>query len=253
MGSSLGTLNVEIFNVDALTVKSIDWDSNFRLQFEVVKIQATGRLDGILMANKVRMTSSVVWKRDNEVLSIPLVLLSIGIHSLETRISLDYHPFFILEVLNVGVTSFNQREPTAHDKLKLSLKLESLRVYMTALMASNFVDVYTIGLRIRQDTRLSYRQVLNDAKINLEKSESVNVPAPSETFFKMIQKLKTYLNVDIGMVRVQIYPSSLTDRQAMVVKLGHSQASLFLSKQRQKFSESFRAENIRHYSFVIFL
>ncbi|CAI8492305.1 unnamed protein product [Pichia kudriavzevii] len=232
LGSSLGTLNVEIFNVDALTVKSIDWDSNFRLQFEVVKIQATGRLDGILMANKVRMTSSVVWKRDNEVLSIPLVLLSIGIHSLETRISLDYHPFFILEVLNVGVTSFNQREPTSHDKLKLSLKLESLRVYMTALMASNFVDVYTIGLRIRQDTRLSYRQVLNDAKINLEKSESVNVPAPSETFFKMIQKLKTYLNVDIGMVRVQIYPSSLTDRQAMVVKLGHSQAYFYQNSVR---------------------
>ena len=243
LGSSLGELNVGIQNFMAVSTKSMEWDQNLKLELDMLQIESRGRLSGMLKAEHTRMTSAISWKKHGEVLVVPLVLLSFGFGSLQTKISLDFHPFFILEVLKFGVTIYNQRQKDSHDNLKSSLNVESIKVFMTALTASNFVDVYTIGLRIRQDIKLSYRQVLNDAKLsfneNVSKSEEPNplerekskntleITSLSQTFLNMIEKLKTYLEVNTGLLEIQVFPSSLLDSQALVINIGKERAMFY--------------------------
>ncbi|KAG0688446.1 hypothetical protein C6P40_000985, partial [Pichia californica] len=241
LGSSLGELNVDVENLMAVSTKSIDYNQNLKLELDLIKIEAAGRLSGILRAEKTRMTSAISWRKNNEVLVVPLVLLSVGFSSLQTKISLDYHSFFILEILKFGVIVYNQKQTGLHSGLKSNLNMGSLKVFMTALAASNFVDVYTIGLRIRQDIKLSYRQVLNDAQLNMNsniigsdateidinESSTAEVATLSETFLTMIEKLKTYLDVDIGLLEIQVFPSSLLDSQAMVIKIGKQKVNFF--------------------------
>ena len=243
LGSSLGELNVNIQNFMAVSTKSMEWDQNLKLELDMLQIESRGRLSGMLKAENTRMTSVISWKKHGEVLVVPLVLLSFGFGCLQTKISLDFHPFFILEVVKFGVTIYNQRQKDTHDNLKSSLNVESIKVFMTALTASNFVDVYTIGLRIRQDIKLSYRQVLNDAQLGfnenmsksveantLEREESKNtveLTTLSQTFLNMIEKLKTYLEVNIGMLEIQVFPSSLLDSQALVINIGKERAMFY--------------------------
>jgi hypothetical protein len=243
LGTSLGEIYVDIEKFIALSTKSLNWDHNLKFSFDCVRLESKGRLSGMLRAKQIRITSAISWKRDGRALTIPLVLLSFGIGCLQTKISLDYHPFFVLEIIKLSATMYNQRQNNAADKLKNSFTIESLRIFMTALTASNFVDVYTIGLRIRQDIKVSYKQVLNEAQINLSnrtKDTCKNIldenldhenqrelTPPSQTFLSMIEKLKTYLNVNVGLLEVQIFPSSLLDSQAMVITIGKQNASFY--------------------------
>lgn len=243
LGSSLGELNVDIKNFMAVSTKSMEWDQNLKIELDVLHIKSKGRLSGMLKAEHTRMTSAISWKKNGEVLVVPLVLLSFGFGSLQAKISLDFHPFFILEIIKFGVTIYNQRQTSSHDNLKSSLNVESFKVFMTALTASNFVDVYTIGLRIRQDIKLSYRQVLNDAQLSLNESgnhreeanmletndskNSAEVATLSQTFLNMIEKLKTYLEVNIGLLEIQVFPSSLLDSQALVINISKEKAMFY--------------------------
>lgn len=259
LGSSLGEVIIDMQNFTALSQKSINWDHSLRFEFEAINFQSKGRLSGMLLLKKIRVTTAISWKRKAETLEIPLVLLACGFNSLESKISLDYHPFFIVELTKLGVTVYNQRQNDSHDKLKSNVNIGSLKVFMTALTASNFVDVYTIGLRIRQDIKLSYRQVLNDAKPHIDLQESdgnvlvasgladidvmdpvfktsqslndsagdVNMGTPSQAFLQMIERLKTYLDFNIGSMEVQVFPSSLLDPQAMVIKVGRQNAMFY--------------------------
>ncbi|TID16697.1 hypothetical protein CANINC_004149 [Pichia inconspicua] len=230
LGSSLGTLTGYAENFHTLSIKSVNWDHNLKIQFDVLNLESVGRLSGSLLAHKVRMTSAISWKLHDEVLEIPLVLLAFGIGSLETNISLDYHPFFIFEIQKIGITTFNQRAKGVTDTLKSSISVQSMRAFMTALTASNFVDIYTIGLRIKQEIHLSYKQVLSDA--NIEPVDNTgdnfsNSATPAATFRRLISKLETHFDVDIGNTRVQIYPSNLLDSQALVIDIGRNRASFY--------------------------
>lgn len=241
LGSSLGELYIDIKDLMAVSTKSAEWDQNLKIESEKIYLESRGRLSGMLKAEQTRMTSAISWK-NGKVLEVPLVLLSFGVKSLQTKISLDYHPFFILELIKFSVTVYNQQLKDSHSGLRSTLNMESLKIFMTALAASNFVDVYTIGLRIRQDIKLSYRQVLNDAQVTMtggrfdfgddaiqeEKSlDVVDIVPLAETFFNMIEKLKTYLSVDVGLLEIQVFPSSLLDSQAMVINIGKTKAEFY--------------------------
>ncbi|VEU19440.1 DEKNAAC100648 [Brettanomyces naardenensis] len=251
IGASLGTLNGYIDNTWAVSKKSMNWDQNVRFQSDSFRIESKGRMGGLLSIENLRGASMISWKKDGEVLDIPLVMLSVGLRSLQTKISLDFHPFFILDVRKVSVGVFNHRYQNQLDKVAGTISVDSLKIFMTALAASNFVDIYTIGLRIRQDIHISYRQVLNDtgneaiegrskpAEPALEPTESTKSKnqSVSKTFLNVIEKLSTEIAFKIGGLEVQVFPSSLTDSQALVVRVGSSQAK-FREKNNQELESS---------------
>ncbi|OWB76337.1 hypothetical protein B5S32_g488 [[Candida] boidinii] len=226
-GQSLGILYVTLDKCWAVSTKSLNWDQSFKFEIGRLRVDSEGRLGGLFLMEKARMTSAISWKMDSKVLDIPLVLVSIGIGELETKLSLDYHPFFLCYIKGASISIYNQKGDGGKlDKLIASAAIDSFKVYLTALSASNFVDIYTTTLRIRQDIKASYRDVLNDsANANMtsnliKQKDSDSLPNVREVFLDAIGKLHTILKVRISDLKLQVFPSSLLDHQALVIKTG---------------------------------
>ncbi|QPG76923.1 hypothetical protein FOA43_004317 [Brettanomyces nanus] len=233
LGSSLGILSGHIDNTWVVSKKATNWDQNVRFQSDKLCLESEGRLGGTLNVEGIRVASMISWKKDGAVLDVPRVMLSVGINLLQAKVSLDFHPFLILDARSMAVGIFNQRSQGQLDKLAGTVSIESLKVFITALAASNLVDIYTIGLRIRQEIHISYRQVLNDNKNkqshNNEKiahsDEEAQSRTVSETFLRVIQKLRTDLDFRIGGLEIQVLPSSLTDSRVLVLRIGSAKSS----------------------------
>ncbi|OBA15838.1 uncharacterized protein OGAPODRAFT_94272 [Ogataea polymorpha] len=246
LGFSLGTLDVEADKCWVKSTKVTNRDQNLKLELGQLRITSEGRLGGLLVVERARMASAISWSKERGMENIPLVFLSAGFRSLETKISLDYHIFCIAVITKAMASIYNKSVDNNADKLVGKTSMESLNVYMTALTASNFVDIYTIGLRIRQDIKISYHQTLNDAlddqtesfKDSMRPSESsLSLPASRKTdssssstvktvemFLDVIDEFYTDLDVRIGSMQLQIFPSSLLDTQALVIRVGASRA-----------------------------
>ncbi|GMM28578.1 Csf1 protein [Martiniozyma asiatica (nom. inval.)] len=223
LGTSLGILNVEIDGFKTSTSTTMNWDHDLKLFFENFVIKSKGKLEGSLVAVNTELETSIQWKKDDNVMDIPIVSLSFGFESLETKILLDYHPFFIAKISYLAILVYNERALNKKDKLTFDFKVDSIKLFMTAMTASNFVEIYSIGLRISQNIKISYKQTLDagDASIGASNQiEGYNEAPASDTFLNMIAKLKSYLNVQIGAVELMVFPSSLTDSQSFVVKTG---------------------------------
>lgn len=242
LGSSLGTLIGYVNNTWAVSRKEMNWDQNVEIQFEKFHISSKGRLGGELDLNNIRIASMIAWKKDGHILDVPLVILTAGLKSLVACISLDYHPFIVLDIKTVSVGVFNQRHRKLLEKVCCNASVGFMKVYMTALAASNLVDIYTIALRITQDIHISYNQAFNEDSIDLDPDgthvkQLVESSAPlktgqsvSQTFLGVIQKLRTELDVDVGGLELEVFPSSLTDSQALVIRIGKASARFSESK-----------------------
>ncbi|KAG7819131.1 hypothetical protein KL928_002999 [Ogataea angusta] len=246
LGFSLGTLDVEVDKCWVKSTKVTNRDQNLKLELGQLRIVSEGRLGGLLVVERARMASAISWSKEKGMENIPLVFLSAGFRSLETKISLDYHIFCIAVITKAMASIYNQSVDNHADKLVGKTSMESFNVYMTALTASNFVDIYTIGLRIRQDIKISYHQTLNDALDDQRQSfrdavgpseSSLSLPASRKTdtsssstvktvemFLDVIDEFYTNLDVRIGSMQLQIFPSSLMDTQALVIRVGASRA-----------------------------
>ncbi|KAH3668507.1 hypothetical protein OGAPHI_002261 [Ogataea philodendri] len=246
LGFSLGTLDIEVNKSWLKSTKNSNSDHNLRLEIGLLKIFSEGRLGGLLVVENARMVSAISWTKEEGMPGIPLVLLSAGFKSLETKISLDYHTFFIGNITKAMASIYNQGVDNNSDKLVGKASVETFNVYMTALAASNFVDIYTIGLRIRQDIKVSYHQTLNDALV--DQSQLMNKSLPStqseapfpvsrldtssssaiktvEMFLDVIEEFYTDLDIKIGSMQIQIFPSTLLDTQALTIRIGKSSAN----------------------------
>nr|BCA90175.1 cold sensitive for fermentation protein [Ogataea thermomethanolica (nom. inval.)] len=246
LGFSLGTLIIDADKCWIKSTKISNRDQNLRVELGRLDITSQGRLGGMLHVEKARIATGISWTKEAGMDGIPLVLLSAGFKSLETKISLDYHTFCIATITKAVASIHNQSVGDHSDKLSSRTSIESCNVYMTALMASNLVDIYTIGLRIRQDIKVSYHQTLNDAVVdqrrlfprsNDESVTSIRLPATKkseqasrsvsrgEEFLKdTVDEFYTELDVSIGSMQVQVFPSSLVDTQALVIRVGMSRA-----------------------------
>lgn len=225
LGSSLGTLTAYADNLWATAEKSINWDQNFRLQVDTVRLDSKGRMNGLLKTEKLRVSSMISWKQGDIVLDVPQVLLSTGCKLIQARTSLDYHPFLVFELGGIMAGICNRRVEGEPDIFVGAFSVVSSKLFFTALAAANLVDIYTIGLRISHDIRASYKQVMNDRRGSDE--PETHRHGVSEAFLNAISKLRTELLFDLGDLEVQVFPSSLTDTQAMVVRVGSTKAKFY--------------------------
>ncbi|KAF6010853.1 hypothetical protein HII13_002966 [Brettanomyces bruxellensis] len=226
-GTSLGTFKGHIEDTWAVSKKEMNWDQNARAELGKIYLESKGRLGGKLTINQLRAASVISWKKDGIALDVPLVMTSIGISTIEAGVSLDYHPFLVVEIGDLKLGVLNRHTNNASDTLAASASAGNLKIFTTALAASSLVDIYTIGLRIRQEIHISYHQVLNDdddmtdlgSRVRLSKKRKTI----SEAFLGVIQQLRTELDLNVGTTVIQVCPSSLTDTQALVVHLGYTE------------------------------
>lgn len=222
LGVSLGSLNLTVANFKAHSRRSHNWDHCLDLKLDSTSLSSHGKIEGLLKTEGILFQTSISFKEEGEILDIPLVSVGFGVDTLQSNISIDYHPFFIINGRLLEVKVLN--ENGIRDKLTGSFKVGSFKVYTTAMMASNFVEIYSIGLRISQNIKISYRQTLNISgngqncdPLDEENEESI---AASMTFLKMVSELQTRIFIDIGNFETFIFPSSLLDSQALLFKTG---------------------------------
>lgn len=221
LGVSLGSLNLDADNFKAHSKRSHNWDHFLDLSFNSLSLSLHGKIEGLLKAERIKFQTSISFKSGGGILDIPLVSVGFSVESLISNISIDYHPFFIINGRLFEVKVLN--ENGIRDKLTASFKMGSFKVYTTAMMASNFVEIYSIGLRISQNIKISYRQTLKlqgGKDTELSESDDEDSIAASMTFFKMVSALQTRIFINIGNFETLIFPSSLLDPQALLFRTG---------------------------------
>lgn len=227
LGISTGTFNLDTFKVKSR--RSANWDHSLELGSKVLSLSSKGKIEGVLQIQDFMFQTSIGFKLGEEMLDLPLVSVALDVSQLKSNISIDYHPFFIIDGDTISLKIFNEHD--IHDKLSSSFKVGSFNIYTTAMMASNFVEIYSIWLRISQNIKISYKQTLNveNATSNLVtdgiNNDRFESDTASMTFLKMISKLQTRIFIDVGQLKMLVYPSSLLDSQAMLFKTKSLNAS----------------------------
>lgn len=221
LGKSLGFLELHVDRFWAFSKKNASMEQNMKLGMDKVSLSSTGRLGGSLMAHQVVLHTAINWQVGPE--EIPLVLIGCGFHSLDVKASFDYHTFFIMRLCDVAVRVFNQNRTPHHvnDRISGNLSIGSIQVFLTALSGSNFIDIYNSLLRMHNDNRLSYKEVLRDSSSHpLFEKPSHKRHLGTQQVFEKIHKLCTRLDLNIGETLVHVYPSTFQDRQMLVLHLG---------------------------------
>lgn len=233
LGVSLGSLNLNLERFKANSRRSQNWDHSLELSLDLLHLSSQGKIEGLLKTESMRFETSISLKQRDKILDLPLVSVGFIVGSLQSNISIDYHPFFIVKGEMLELKVFNESE--LKDKLTGSFKLGTFKVYMTAMMASNFVEIYSIGLRISQNIKISYRQTLNIPREQQESQDEEELAA-SITFYNMVSELQTRLFINVGHVEMLVFPSSLQDPQAMLFKTGSLNAYFLQDGPRNELS-----------------
>ncbi|ONH66161.1 Protein CSF1 [Cyberlindnera fabianii] len=215
LGKSLGVLSLQLDNVWAASRKKSGREQDLLIGFNTVTLKSVGRFSGHLIIKDIRVHSVIRWSLVGDAYDVPLVLLSSGFNSVETRCAFDFNVFLLGKVDKFYVTVFNQVDPhkKLQDKLVASVKCESLALYATTFAAANIMDVYNIVSRIRQDTKKSYKE-------DLKKSIIGEGPEKALGIIDMIATLRTELDVNFGRFLFHAYPGYLLDTQVLVVDIG---------------------------------
>ncbi|ODV63743.1 Csf1p ASCRUDRAFT_41311 [Ascoidea rubescens DSM 1968] len=213
-GQSLG---IASFNLDRfwfVSTKTKDWGQNMTLGFDNIFLVSKGRLSGSVLLEDIRLNSVISWREGSK---IPLILISAGVEKIEVKIGFDYHCFFIANIQKLCGNIFNQRDKlgVSHDRLVGMGNCSVLNIYLTALSASNFLDIYSTFSRISEDNKTSYKDILDDENLNNDQSSTKSKKFADE-LLKSINRLKTELDVTLGKVLIHIYPSSLIDSQVLI-------------------------------------
>lgn len=226
LGQAVGQVT---FNVDKFWLssrKSSNWEQNLILGFDEIKLKSEGRLGGIVALRKVQLSTAIMWQRhDGGIHPVPLVQAILGVESVESRISFDFHSFAIISVTALHLSMFNQRDHNyiLNDRLAAVGSCKSMSIYATSLAASNILDLYYTLERMRREANASYNAILRDSA-RPGTDQGAQKEKARRTEFKPFEKLRTFLDFNIGLVSLYIFPDSLVDLQVFTITIRGAEA-----------------------------
>lgn len=256
-GQSLGNFNLNSNKIWVISNKTTDWGQDLKVGIDNISLTLKGRLGGTLEIKNVYLHAGISWKDGENILDIPLIILSGDVEHLQLKSSFDYHVFALANIKTCSIDIFNQKnEVTAisKDHLYITTKFETAEIYITSFAASNVMDIYNAIFRMVQENKNSYRETLRDSRKNVSKAltrslsspstggsavhtTSSNVKRLSSGSVKSVsphtssstqsstpsKKLVSKIEVIAGHFLIHVYPSSFDDSKVMVVKLDGSQ------------------------------
>ncbi|ODQ83164.1 hypothetical protein BABINDRAFT_159609 [Babjeviella inositovora NRRL Y-12698] len=218
LGQSLGIVTLLLDQFWLVSRRKVDWSQSMKLGVQSVSLASKGRLSGGVVLKDIGVHSAISWTLGTEILDIPLVKLSVSLGSLQVKTAFDYHSFLIANVENLSIHVFNQRSGMMDDRLAVVGNCDTIEAYVTALAASNLLDITNTLQQIVSDSKTSYSEVLRDSASAPMEEEIAKPEGP------LIFRLKTVFAVSVHQLVLQVYPSSLLDPQVLVVKLADSNA-----------------------------
>lgn len=225
LGQAVGQVTFTIDKFWLSSNKASNWEQSLFLGFDEVKLLSEGRLGGILELNKIQLSTAIMWHRhDGGMHQIPLIQATLGIESVESRISFDFHSFALISIKALHLSMFNQRDKNyiLNDRLAAVGHCESIMIYATSLAASNILDLYYTLKRIRKEAHASYDAILKESAKNEAQASPSKDEKATEEFKKAslwIEKLRTYLDVNVNTFSLYIFPDTLVDLQVFTITL----------------------------------
>lgn len=227
LGQAVGQVTFTVDKFWLSSRKTSSWEQNLVLGFDEIKLESEGRLGGLLALRKVQLSTAIMWQRhDGGMHPVPLVQAIIGVESLESRVSFDFHSFALVSITALHLSMFNQRDRNyiLNDRLAAVGNCESISVYVTSLAASNVLDLYYTLQRMRREANASYNAILRDsARPGAEQHEDRKTKSRRNDF-KPFEKLRTFLDVNVNLVSVYIFPDSLVDLQVFTITIRGAEA-----------------------------
>lgn len=227
VGQALGNFDLKLNTFWLVSKKSTDWTQNLKLGTDLILLTSEGRLGGVLQINDAYLHTAIRWKYGQEVLDIPLILVSGGINLFQMKASFDYHVFAIIDMRGSSVDIYNQKNEhtTSKDHLFVTTNIESAALYITSLAASNVIDISNAVSRVIQENRRSYSETLRDSSTEHNATKSSGITnAASRVMLETVKKLEFRIEVLFGKLLIYVYPSSLEDSRVLVVKVDQSRA-----------------------------
>lgn len=236
LGQAVGQVTFYLDKFWLSSRKSSDWEQNLVLGFDEIKLVSEGRLGGLVTLRKIQLSTAIMWQGHDGVLHpVPLVQAILGVESLESRVSFDFHSFAVVSVRALHLSMFNQRDRNyiLNDRLAAVGHCESIIVYATSLAASNILDLYYTLERMRQEANASYNAILRDSERPGTEHDDGTENGKANTrkrnrgrheAFKPFEKLRTFLDFNINLVSVYIFPDSLVDMQVFTITVRGAEA-----------------------------
>ncbi|KAF5100152.1 hypothetical protein D0Z00_001359 [Geotrichum galactomycetum] len=232
LGQAVGLVTFKTNKFWLSSRKSSNWEQNLVLGFDEIGLESEGRLGGIVALKKIQLSTAIMWQRhEGGVHPVPLVQAILGVERIESRISFDFHSFALVYVNALHLSMFNQRDRNfiLNDRLAAVGHCDTIAIYGTSLAASNVLDLYYTLKRMRREANASYDAILRDsAKSGAAKPKSKLSSDENDngTFkaFKPFEKLRTFLDFNVNLVSVYIYPDSLVDLQVFTITVRGAEA-----------------------------
>lgn len=224
LGQAVGKATFTLDKLWLSSQKSSNWEQNLSIGFDEIKVISKGRFGGVVSLRKIQLSTAIMWQKHNgTIYPVPLVQAIMGVESLEARATFDYHSFAILAINALHVSMFNQRDKNfvLNDRLAVVGNCDSIYVFATSLAASNILDLYYTIERMRREAHASYDAILRDsANVTSDDSERKTKTTP----LQMFDRLRTFLDVNINLLSVHIYPDTLMDSQVFTINVEGAEA-----------------------------
>lgn len=223
LGQAVGQATFTLDKLWISSQKSSNWEQNMSLGFDEIQFASQGRFGGDVSLRKFRLSTEIMWQKHNDtIFPVPLVQATAGIEAVQARATFDYHTFAIVAIQSLHLSMYNQRDRNfvLNDRLAVAGNCESIRVYATSLSASNILDLYYAIDRMRSEVHASYDAILRDsATVNPE-----NPGAKAKRNVQPFDRLRTFLNVNVEVLSINIFPDTLMDSQVFTVNVKGAEA-----------------------------
>lgn len=219
-GPALGCLTLTGTKLWLEFTQHSNWSKELVLHTNDIILSSVGRLQGLVKLKNFNFDSLVKFPTlENYSLgnytfldSIPLIKIDLTMESLKTSLSLDYHAFLLSEFADWRFSMSNEiidKKPN----LSITIDLEKIELYATALVTANLLSIYDSLEKIKLENLKSYYDILHDS--NTVSNESVNIKPNIKTYLNALSKK---VKVKIGDMYVQIAPHTLVYPQVLILE-----------------------------------
>ncbi|KAK2814502.1 hypothetical protein FQN49_008165, partial [Arthroderma sp. PD_2] len=165
LGQTIGKSDFTIKNLWVSSKKNSDWEQNLCIGFETIGVQSRGRLSGFVELSKFKVRTSIEWP--GGVISsghTPLIQAAVGIGKLQSKVSFEYQPFFVVDVDAFDFFMYNVRDEGGNhnDRLVSVLEGDKLHVFCTTMTASQGLGLYQTLQRLIQEKQAAYQTSLRE-------------------------------------------------------------------------------------------
>ncbi|AET39373.1 Csf1p Ecym_4310 [Eremothecium cymbalariae DBVPG len=214
LGPSLGLVKVKSDNLWGLSSHNIDWTQKLLISMKEICMSSSGRLGGYVFIKDIVWKSKITWPIINNFHGVPLVELSLALGAFNTKLSFDYHMFFISTIQNAAIELFNQQDERGFlaDLLSVSVSVDNIQVFITSLAYANLFDIYSTIRRMRNDSGRTNLDLLESNE--LKKISSFD----NSKMLASLLSLRTELSVNAQLLNLHIFSTTLIGTEVVVLR-----------------------------------